>query len=94
MPTFTHSDDLLLTVIVGEVTLNTPWNTWQEHELVWTPGSSDWYVDGEHVASIQFQAPVDPSILIFNSWSDGGSWTGESKLATTPLYKPYRRWTS
>lgn len=47
---------------------------------MWTPGSSDWYVDGVQTASIQFQAPVDPATLLFNSWSDGGDWTGSSKL--------------
>ncbi|KAK7752646.1 hypothetical protein SLS62_005415 [Diatrype stigma] len=61
-------------------TLPTSWNTWQEHTLEWTPGSSDWYVDGQKVASIQFQAPVDPTTLVFNAWSDGGSWSGNMEV--------------
>ena len=54
---------------------------------MWTPGSSDWYVNGEQVASIQFQAPVDPALILFNSWSNGGEWSGESKfLYRFPFY--------
>ncbi|KAI1410766.1 glycoside hydrolase family 16 protein [Hypoxylon sp. FL1857] len=52
------------------------WSDWQVHRYDWTPGSSDWYVDGSRVASIQYQTPVDPATLLFNTWSDGGSWSG------------------
>ncbi|KAI2626932.1 glycoside hydrolase family 16 protein [Hypomontagnella submonticulosa] len=59
-----------------EVGVPGSWSDWRVHRYDWTPGSSDWYVDGEKVASIQFQAPRDPATLIFNTWSDGGSWSG------------------
>lgn len=58
------------------VSLSSPWTEWQEHRYDWTPGSSDWYVDGEKVASIQLQTPTDPLGVIMNVWSDGGVWTG------------------
>ncbi|KAI1090435.1 glycoside hydrolase family 16 protein [Rostrohypoxylon terebratum] len=52
------------------------WSDWRVYRYDWTPGASDWYVDGEHVAQITYQAPVDPATLLFNAWSDGGSWSG------------------
>lgn len=39
----------------------------------WTPGVTTWYVDGQLASTIPFQAPRDPSQVMFNSWSDGGS---------------------
>ncbi|KAI0509680.1 concanavalin A-like lectin/glucanase domain-containing protein [Xylaria bambusicola] len=58
------------------VELPTPWTEWQEHRYDWTPGSSDWYVDGQKVASIQLQAPTSPLSVLMNVWSDGGVWSG------------------
>ncbi|KAI0192085.1 concanavalin A-like lectin/glucanase domain-containing protein [Xylaria flabelliformis] len=58
------------------VALSGPWTEWQEHRYDWTPGSSDWYVDGKKVASIQFQTPTAPLSVIMNVWSDGGVWSG------------------
>ncbi|KAI5858265.1 carbohydrate-binding module family 1 protein [Durotheca rogersii] len=60
------------------VTLPHPggWSAWQTHRLDWTPGASSWFADGRLVAQIRFQAPRDPSHVIFNAWSDGGSWSG------------------
>ncbi|KAJ6787974.1 hypothetical protein PWT90_07080 [Aphanocladium album] len=52
------------------------WSDWAVHRLDWTPERSVWYVDGHEVASIAFQVPRDPSSVNFNSWSDGGSWSG------------------
>ncbi|KAI1301054.1 concanavalin A-like lectin/glucanase domain-containing protein [Xylaria venustula] len=58
------------------VDLASPWTDWQEHRYDWTPGSSDWYVDGTKVASIQVQTPTDPLSVLMNVWSDGGEWSG------------------
>lgn len=41
---------------------------------------TSWYVDGQSVANISFQAPRDPAGLIVNMWSDGGSWTGDMSV--------------
>ncbi|KAK7749055.1 hypothetical protein SLS62_008450 [Diatrype stigma] len=49
---------------------------WAVYRMDWTPRDTTWFIDGAEVASIEFQAPRDPSILMFNSWSDGGNWTG------------------
>ena len=52
------------------------WNDWAYYRLDWTPGSSTWYVNGKLSSRIEFQAPRDPAQLMFNTWSDGGSWSG------------------
>lgn len=52
------------------------WDVWALHRMDWAPDSVTWYVDGEQVAQIAFQTPRDPSQVIFNAWSDGGSWSG------------------
>ncbi|KAI1827371.1 concanavalin A-like lectin/glucanase domain-containing protein [Xylaria intraflava] len=58
------------------VDLPSPWTDWHEYRYDWTPGSSDWFVDGAKVASIQHNAPTVPLSVIMNVWSDGGSWSG------------------
>jgi beta-glucanase (GH16 family) len=46
----------------------------------WTPGSSTWFVNGQLASRITFQAPRDPALVIFNTWSDGGSWSGNMSV--------------
>ncbi|SPQ23508.1 2fc42d3a-522a-4e46-978d-7b12d4082f31 [Thermothielavioides terrestris] len=58
------------------------WSDWAEYRMDWTPGSSTWYVNGRLVSQITFQAPRDPSQVIFNSWSDGGSWSGPMQVGS------------
>ncbi|KAI0026103.1 concanavalin A-like lectin/glucanase domain-containing protein [Xylariomycetidae sp. FL0641] len=58
------------------VNLAQPWTEWQEYRYDWTPGMSEWYVDGVKLAAIAFQAPTDPLSVIMNVWGDGGSWSG------------------
>ncbi|CAH0028365.1 unnamed protein product [Clonostachys rhizophaga] len=50
---------------------------WVVHRLDWTPDRSVWYVDGQETANIKFQTPRDASRVHFNTWSNGGSWTGK-----------------
>ncbi|KAK4139548.1 glycoside hydrolase [Dichotomopilus funicola] len=59
------------------------WSDWAEYRMDWTPGSSTWFVDGELASHITFQAPRDPSQVIFNAWSDGGSWSGRMPKGST-----------
>ncbi|EMR70463.1 putative glycoside hydrolase family 16 protein [Eutypa lata UCREL1] len=56
--------------IPGELT----YEDWAVYRMDWTPGDTTWFINGEEVASIDFQTPRDPSVLMFNSWSDGGNW--------------------
>ncbi|KAI1769441.1 glycoside hydrolase family 16 protein [Hypoxylon sp. FL1150] len=52
------------------------WTEWRTHRYDWSRGTSTWYVDGVQVNQNTYQAPVDPATLLFNVWSDGGSWSG------------------
>ncbi|RGP67772.1 hypothetical protein FLONG3_8391 [Fusarium longipes] len=56
------------------------WDDWVVHRLDWTPERSVWYVQGQEMASIEFQTPKDPAQIILNAWSDGGSWSGNMSL--------------
>ncbi|KAI1268637.1 glycoside hydrolase family 16 protein [Xylariaceae sp. FL1019] len=56
---------------------STNWTEWAVHRMDWDPSATTWFIDGKQVASIAFQVPRDPSQVIFNSWSDGGEWSGE-----------------
>ncbi|KAI0887377.1 glycoside hydrolase family 16 protein [Annulohypoxylon maeteangense] len=58
------------------------WTNWAAYRMDWTPDDTTWYIDGDQVASISFQTPRDPSMVIFNAWSDGGSWTGNMSVGT------------
>jgi hypothetical protein len=53
------------------------WSDWADYRMDWTPGSTTWFVNGQLVSRITFQAPRDPSQVMFNTWSDGGSWSGD-----------------
>ncbi|KAJ2905190.1 glycoside hydrolase family 16 protein [Zalerion maritima] len=53
------------------------WTDWKEYRLDWSEGVTSWYVDGEFVSKIEFQAPKDPASIILNTWGDGGEWTGQ-----------------
>ena len=52
------------------------WTEWMVHRLDWTPERSVWYINDEEVANIQYQTPTDPARIMFNAWSNGGSWSG------------------
>ena len=56
------------------------WSQWSYYRLDWTPGSSTWYVNGQLASAISFQAPRDPALIMFNNWSDGGSWSGNMSV--------------
>ncbi|KAK4148927.1 Exoglucanase 2 [Chaetomidium leptoderma] len=58
------------------------WSEWADYRMDWTPGSSTWFVNGQLVSRITFQAPRDPAQVMFNTWSDGGSWSGNMKVGT------------
>lgn len=53
------------------------WSKWATHRLDWTPDQTVWSVEGLQTAVNSFQVPKDASSLIFNAWSNGGSWTGK-----------------
>ncbi|KAL0932030.1 xylanase 3 [Colletotrichum truncatum] len=60
----------------GTLPSGVSWRQWAVHRLDWNSEKSTWLVDGQQVSSIKFQVPRDPSRVMINSWSDGGSWSG------------------
>ncbi|KAI5867996.1 glycoside hydrolase family 16 protein [Durotheca rogersii] len=58
------------------------WSDWATYRMDWGPGATTWFIDGVETASIAFQVPRDPSMLIFNAWSNGGSWTGNMSVGS------------
>ncbi|KAL2129133.1 hypothetical protein VTI74DRAFT_8181 [Chaetomium olivicolor] len=58
------------------------WSDWADSRMDWTPDSSTWYVNGQLVSRITFQTPRDPAQVMFNTWSDGGSWSGDMQVGT------------
>ncbi|KAK2022606.1 concanavalin A-like lectin/glucanase [Colletotrichum zoysiae] len=60
----------------GTMPRGTSWRDWAVHRLDWDEKDSTWLVDGSKVSKIAFQVPRDPSRVMLNSWSDGGSWSG------------------
>src|SRR3569833_660058 len=52
------------------------WSEWAHYRMDWTPGSTTWYINGQLASTITFQAPRDASQVLFNSWGDGGTWSG------------------
>ncbi|OTA61920.1 concanavalin A-like lectin/glucanase [Hypoxylon sp. EC38] len=62
------------------------WTTWAVYRMDWSPDSTTWYINGEQVASITVQTPRDPSMIIFNNWSDGGSWSGNMSVGSAAYF--------
>jgi beta-glucanase (GH16 family) len=80
-PSFTEEGDEVLKATRNATLPNgIEWDDWVVHRLDWTPERSVWYVQGQEVASIEFQTPRDPAQIILNAWSDGGSWSGNMSL--------------
>ncbi|KAH7272884.1 hypothetical protein FSOLCH5_003174 [Fusarium solani] len=80
-PSFTDDgDEVPKATRNGTLPKGLGWDDWVVHRLDWTPARSVWYVAGQEVASIEFQTPKDPAQVLFNAWSDGGSWSGNMSL--------------
>ncbi|KAK1979962.1 concanavalin A-like lectin/glucanase domain-containing protein [Colletotrichum cereale] len=76
-PSFTSQGDTIdKSTQNGTMPRGTSWRDWAVHRLDWDDKDSTWLVDGAEVSSISFQVPRDPSRVMLNSWSDGGSWSG------------------
>ncbi|KAI1414674.1 glycoside hydrolase family 16 protein [Hypoxylon sp. FL1857] len=56
------------------------WTNWAVYRLDWSSNATTWYINGDQVASITYRTPHDPSMIIFNAWSNGGSWTGNMSV--------------
>ncbi|KAF4927804.1 hypothetical protein CGCVW01_v002295 [Colletotrichum viniferum] len=66
-------------------TVPVSWRDWAIHRLDWDSEQSVWLVDGHKVSTIKFQVPRDPSRVMINSWSDGGSWSGVMEVGNSAV---------
>ncbi|OLN83684.1 Beta-glucanase 4 [Colletotrichum chlorophyti] len=69
----------------GTMPSGTTWRDWAVHRLDWDSEDSTWLVDGHKTSSISFQVPREPSRVMLNSWSDGGSWSGTMKVGDSAV---------
>lgn len=56
------------------------WEDWATHRLDWTQGNTTYYFNTSEMIKSGFQVPVDPSLIIMDMWSNGGSWSGKMDL--------------
>ena len=52
------------------------YNNWHWYRMDWTEDYVSWYIDDDRVHNSTFQVPDSGLDLFFNSWGNGGRWTG------------------
>ncbi|KAL9039766.1 MAG: hypothetical protein Q9214_004743 [Letrouitia sp. 1 TL-2023] len=55
---------------------NGSWTEWNEYQLDWLPGHSEWFVNGVSNTNKSYGVPTEPSNFQIKMWSDGSAWTG------------------
>lgn len=61
---------------------STRWTEWVDYRLDWFDGSTVWYVGSDMVYSTSNSVPTVASPLVFNVWSNGGTFSGKMKVGT------------
>ncbi|KAL8990530.1 MAG: hypothetical protein Q9177_000838 [Variospora cf. flavescens] len=59
---------------------NGSWTDWNDYQLDWLPGQSQWYVNGVSKLNKTYGVPTEASNIQLKMWSDGGSWTGNMSV--------------
>lgn len=52
------------------------WTDWNDYQLNWLPGRSEWLINGMSKLNKTYGVPTQPSNIQIRMWSNGGSWTG------------------
>ncbi|KAL8677966.1 MAG: hypothetical protein Q9186_005664, partial [Xanthomendoza sp. 1 TL-2023] len=52
------------------------WTDWNEYQLNWLPGQSEWLINGVSKLNKTYGVPTQPSNFQIKMWSDGSSWPG------------------
>ncbi|KAI9146970.1 Beta-glucanase [Paramyrothecium foliicola] len=79
-PSYNATIDDVVPGASHEITLpdDKSWDTWATHRLDWTPGLTTWFVDGQEIFEMTFQAPTKPAQVHLNAWSNGDEyWSGK-----------------
>ncbi|KAL9014196.1 MAG: hypothetical protein Q9173_001159 [Seirophora scorigena] len=66
-----------LTISAPGSEANGSWTNWNEYQLDWLPGQSEWYVNGVSKLNKTYGVPTEASNIQVRMWGDGGNWTGE-----------------
>ncbi|KAL8905536.1 MAG: hypothetical protein Q9171_006632 [Xanthocarpia ochracea] len=57
-------------------TANGSWTDWNDYQLNWLPGQSEWLINGVSKLNKTYGVPTEPSNIQIRIWSDGSSWPG------------------
>ncbi|KAL8898326.1 MAG: hypothetical protein Q9207_006761 [Kuettlingeria erythrocarpa] len=60
--------------------LNGSWTDWNEYQLDWLPGRSEWFINGVSKLNKTYGVPTEASNFQIKMWSDGGAWTGNMSV--------------
>ncbi|KAL8734183.1 MAG: hypothetical protein Q9166_001668 [cf. Caloplaca sp. 2 TL-2023] len=56
------------------------WTDWNEYQLNWLPGQSEWLINGVSKLNKTYGVPTQPSNFQLKMWSDGSAWTGNMSV--------------
>ncbi|KAL8784224.1 MAG: hypothetical protein Q9213_004116 [Squamulea squamosa] len=65
-----------ITIPQSEGTATGSWTDWNDYQLNWLPGRSEWLINGISRLNKTYGVPTQPSNLQIRMWSDGSAWTG------------------
>ncbi|KAL8774762.1 MAG: hypothetical protein Q9209_000701 [Squamulea sp. 1 TL-2023] len=66
----------MITIPQSEGTATGSWTGWNDYQLNWLPGRSEWLINGISRLNKTYGVPTQPSNLQLRMWSDGSDWTG------------------
>ncbi|KAL8703426.1 MAG: hypothetical protein Q9201_003397 [Fulgogasparrea decipioides] len=69
-----------VTIPASEGGGNGSWTDWNEYQLNWLPGQSEWIINGESKLNKTYGVPTQPSNFQIKMWSDGSSWPGNMSV--------------
>ncbi|KAL8839710.1 MAG: hypothetical protein Q9205_001884 [Flavoplaca limonia] len=52
------------------------WTEWNDYQLNWLPGRSEWLINGISKLNKTYGVPTQPSNIQIRLWSDGSQWPG------------------
>ncbi|KAL9006516.1 MAG: hypothetical protein Q9188_000753 [Gyalolechia gomerana] len=69
-----------VTISVPDSEANGSWTDWNNYQLDWLPGRSEWFINGVSKLNKTYGVPTEPSNFQIKMWSDGSAWTGNMSV--------------
>lgn len=69
-----------VTISAANSDIDGSWAGWNEYQLDWLPGRSEWYINGVSKLNKTYGVPTEPSNFQIKMWSDGSAWTGNMSI--------------